>query len=90
MTVPKPDPFRSPLQEVYVFDRHRHRFLAKARAVANIELYDLLLLDGARSVFDQAVDAPNGAIPLARQNVLSVALARGEGPAVCRSHLCPV
>lgn len=38
MTVPKPDPFRSPLQEVHVFEICRHRFLAKARAVANIEL----------------------------------------------------
>jgi hypothetical protein len=87
MTVPKPDPFRSPLQEVHVFEICRHRFLAKARAVANIELYDLLLLDGARSVFDQAVDAPNGAIPLAGQMCYPWRLRVGKDPRFA-DHTC--
>ena len=67
MVVPDPDPQHAPLHEVHLFEIMRQRFLQKARAVANIDVYDLLLPDVTISVFDQAVKAKQGVLGLAGQ-----------------------
>ena len=64
MTVPPADPRRSPLGEMTIFEILRARFLGRAQAVASLEVNDLIMPDGAASVFDMAAQAPNGVISL--------------------------
>ncbi len=64
MTVPQPDPWKSPLAAAHCYEIMRERFLAQARAVANIDVFDLVLATPDGSVFDRAVRARSGAIPL--------------------------
>ena len=55
MDLPLPDPWASPNRGTGRFTRScAHRFLAEARAVANIDVHDLIAPGGA-SVFDSAV-----------------------------------
>lgn len=68
MTVPGPDPWRAPLQQTLVYEIIRHRFLARARACANIEVYDLLE-KGETTVFDDAVNSDTGVIRLGGRHV---------------------
>ncbi|PRY79821.1 glycosyltransferase family 2 protein [Marivita geojedonensis] len=63
MKVPPPAPWRSPLGAMSLYEILRLRFLSSARAVANLEVHDLLP-DGARNVFDSAVEAEGGVIAL--------------------------
>ena len=51
MDVPPPDPWRSPLGEWLIFEIIRNRFLRDARAVANIELCDLIAPISGKSLF---------------------------------------
>jgi hypothetical protein len=67
MDIPDPDPQHAPLHEVHLFEILRNRFLDQARAVANIDVYDLILPTQAPSVFDLAQDASQGVITLAGQ-----------------------
>lgn len=64
MTLPPADPRRSPLGEMTVFEILRARFLGRAQAVASLEVNDLIMPDGAATVFDMAAQAPNGVIAL--------------------------
>jgi len=64
MNVPPADPWKSPLGEMSVFEILRERFLARAQAVASLEMNDLIMADGATSVFDKAAHAPHGVISL--------------------------
>ncbi|UZD90880.1 glycosyltransferase family 2 protein [Cognatishimia activa] len=54
MEVPESDPWTSPLGQLGVFELLRHRFLNTARAVAQLDITDLLLRDRQASVFDRA------------------------------------
>ncbi|MCF6445475.1 glycosyltransferase family 2 protein [Nereida sp. MMG025] len=65
MEVPKPAPWTSPLGELLVFEIAKTRFLASARAVANIEVCDLMAPNLGPNVFDRAVTSQSGAIMLA-------------------------
>ena len=67
MDIPTPDPQHAPLHEVHLFEILRHRYLEQARAVANIDVYDLILPTQAACVFDQAQDASQGVLTLAGQ-----------------------
>ena len=67
MDIPDPDPQHAPLHEVHLFEILRNRFLDQAHAVANIDVYDLILPTQAPSVFDLAQDASQGVITLAGQ-----------------------
>lgn len=49
MTIPAADPFSAPLNEVHIFEICRHRFLATARSVANIDVYEMIR--GRKSIF---------------------------------------
>lgn len=63
MEVPEPSPWNSPLGTLSIYEILRARFLAKARAVANIDVHDLLI-ESETSVFDAALAAEAGLITL--------------------------
>jgi hypothetical protein len=67
MEIPPPDPWASPLAGTVLYEWSRARFLGKARAVANIDVYDLLVDQADMSVFDRAVQSANGYILLGGQ-----------------------
>ena len=67
MDIPDPDPQHAPLHEVHLFEILPHRYLEQARAVANIDVCDLILPTQAACVFDQAQDASQGVLTLAGQ-----------------------
>ncbi|MCK8465166.1 glycosyltransferase family 2 protein [Aliiroseovarius sp. S1339] len=66
MHVPPPAPWESPLGALTIYEIMRMRFLATARAVANIDVFDLMPA-GPESIFDTAVSAENGLITLIGQ-----------------------
>ncbi|MEO0381762.1 MAG: glycosyltransferase family 2 protein, partial [Pseudomonadota bacterium] len=63
MKVPKPDPWSAPLGALCLYEIIRERFLQTARAVANVDVYDLIT-KGDHTVFDMAVRAQGGVIQL--------------------------
>ncbi|MEK0165661.1 glycosyltransferase family 2 protein [Phaeobacter sp. A36a-5a] len=58
-TAPPDDPWRAPLGEFVIYEIIRARFLASARAVANLDLCDLLACDKGPTIFDRAVHVPS-------------------------------
>ncbi|KIC15048.1 glycosyl transferase family 2 [Leisingera sp. ANG-Vp] len=64
MEIPPADPWQAPLGEFLIYEILRARFLGRARAVANIDLFDLLAPGEGPNVFDRAVRAPSGCIRL--------------------------
>lgn len=88
MVVPQADPWTAPLGEIGVYEIIRARFLAKARAVANIDLHDLLRLDsGVPSPFDTAVNAPGCVVKLIGRHCHPWQVPKGERPAFS-DHVC--
>ena len=63
MTIPEPAPWGSPLEAPMIYEIMRARFLDNARAVANIDVHDLVARSDT-SVFDSAVSAESGLITL--------------------------
>jgi hypothetical protein len=72
MDIPKPAPWSAPLADVLIYEVLRRRYLETARAIANIEVYDLvpnadaleLPVHNGASIFDMAQDAANGVVQL--------------------------
>ncbi|MFT6169837.1 MAG: hypothetical protein ACJAR9_001961 [Celeribacter sp.] len=64
MAIPNPEPWSSPLADVLVYELLRRKYLETARAVANIEVYDLIPRTGDKTVFDLAQTAENGVVQL--------------------------
>ncbi|GAA6209333.1 hypothetical protein NBRC116601_26260 [Cognatishimia sp. WU-CL00825] len=62
MEIPPPDAWRAPLGQLNVFELLRARFLQKSRAVAQLDISDLVIQD--RSVFDQATETRDGVVTL--------------------------
>lgn len=87
MVLPPPDQFRAPLGELGLFEMMRRRFLNRARAVANIEVYDLLDPTDTPTVFDRAVAASDGVITLHGQEVYPWRL-RNEKATTFGDHSC--
>lgn len=87
MDIPPPDPQFSPLQEVHIYEICRHRFLGTARAVANIDVYDILFGDGRDTIFDRAVATPTGAIALVGRAAYPWRLRKGQA-ASFGDHIC--
>ncbi|SHH46280.1 glycosyltransferase family 2 protein [Cognatishimia maritima] len=88
MEIPEADPWTAPLGELGIFELLRHRFLAKARAVAQIDLTDLLLIkDDAQdeTVFDRAQQS--GVVPLVGQHVYPWRVRSGQ-TAHFADHAC--
>ncbi|MEE2944852.1 MAG: glycosyltransferase family 2 protein [Pseudomonadota bacterium] len=67
MEIPDPDPWTSPLGQLGIFELLRYRFLGKARAVAQLDVTDLLPKQGKKSVFDRA--QKTGVVALEGQHV---------------------
>jgi hypothetical protein len=86
MEDPAPDPWSAPLAAGCLHELLRHRFLAKARAVMNIDVHDILP-PGDGSVFDAAVSAGQGVIALEGERVYPWAVRKGR-QAHFADHIC--
>ena len=64
MDVPLPSPWDAPLGQHSVFELLRYRFLNEARAVATLDISDLLLEEADENIFDRAQSVPGGVIAL--------------------------
>ncbi|MGC3939439.1 glycosyltransferase family 2 protein [Roseobacter sp. EG26] len=87
MEIPPEDPWRAPLGEYLIYEIIRARFLSRARAVANIDLFDLLAREGGKSIFDSAVEAPSGCIPLEGVQAYPWRVRKGAQPRFA-DHIC--
>lgn len=87
MEIPAGDAWNSPLGELQLFELARARFLARARAVMNIELYDLLVISKGENVFDRAVTASNGCIQLDGHQIYPWRV-RNDDVAQFGDHIC--
>ncbi|MDO5620908.1 MAG: glycosyltransferase family 2 protein [Paracoccus sp. (in: a-proteobacteria)] len=88
MEQPAPDPWHAPLSYRLLFDLIRAKFLASARAVANLELMDLVAPPDERgSIFDMAQDMPMGVLPLRGERVYPWGLRKGTEPGF-GDHIC--
>lgn len=87
MEIPKPAPWAAPLGELQIFELARARFLATARAVMNIETYDLIALSDGVNVFDRAVTASTGVIQLNGHQVFPWRV-RNNADAKFGDHIC--
>ncbi|RSK33035.1 glycosyltransferase family 2 protein [Rhodovulum iodosum] len=88
MEVPAPDPWTAPLGETVIYEWMRHRFLARARAVANIDVHDLVLPIDGGTVFERAEAAAGGLVQLVGQRVYPWQIRKGAearfGDHICR------
>lgn len=86
MTVPPPDPWHAPLGAIIWYEIARCRFLQQARAVANVDVHDLILPDKG-SVFDMAVDSESGLVVLRGRHCFPWRVRDGSAPAF-GDHIC--
>ena len=63
------DLWRAPFGETVVLEALRRRWLGRARAVAYLDIADLLVPDRGASVFDRAAAEPDRVVPLVGQEV---------------------
>ena len=87
MEIPPADPWSAPLGEFLIYEILRARFLARARAVANIDLFDLLAPGEGMNVFDRAVAAPSGCLQLGGVQAYPWRVRKGDEPAF-GDHIC--
>jgi len=87
MDIPGADPWRAPFADVLLYEYVRHRYLDRARAVANIDVYDLILPLNSGTVFDRAVGSTSGAIQLVGQQVYPWRVRKGDDPGFA-DHIC--
>ncbi|TCO74007.1 glycosyltransferase family 2 protein [Rhodovulum euryhalinum] len=87
MDLPPPDPWTAPPGELQLYEWLRHAFLDEARAVANIELYDLLAPADGPSVFDRAAAAPSGTLSLIGRHAFPWRPRDPDAPGFA-DHLC--
>ncbi|AJE45512.1 glycosyltransferase family 2 protein [Celeribacter indicus] len=78
MEQPEPDPWSAPFAEILLYEFLRRMYLQTARAVANIDVHDLIPRQGAISVFDLAQEAGNGVVQLAGRQVYPWRVRDGE------------
>ncbi|MBT5822626.1 MAG: glycosyltransferase family 2 protein [Rhodobacteraceae bacterium] len=86
MVVPHPSPWDAPLGALCFYEMAKLRFLAGARAVANIDVHDLLT-PSETSVFDTAVGAEGGLIALLGQHCYPWRV-RNNHPTLYADHIC--
>lgn len=88
MEPPAPDPWRARLGEVVLYEYLRWRFLSQARAVANLDVTDLLAPVEGEGVFDRAVAAGDGVVALIGTRIFPWSLRKGReagfGDHICR------
>ena len=86
MKVPPPAPWEAPLGALCYYEITRARFLDQVRAVANIDVHDLLMRSEV-SVFDTAVVAVGGLIALIGQHCYPWRV-RNDHPTLFGDHIC--
>ncbi|MEL6807560.1 MAG: glycosyltransferase family 2 protein [Pseudomonadota bacterium] len=86
MNVPAPDPWSAPLGALCIYEIMRERFLHAARAVANIDVYDLITRNEA-TVFDMAVRANGGVVQLMGEHCYPWRVRDGD-PIGFGDHIC--
>ncbi|MGB0958946.1 MAG: glycosyltransferase family 2 protein [Halocynthiibacter sp.] len=86
MTLPKPDPWTSPLGLQSLYELFHRKFLSKARAVANLEVNDLVHSDQG-TMFDAAVASQNGSVMLLGTPVFPWRVREGDTPHFA-DHVC--
>ncbi|MDX8353652.1 glycosyltransferase family 2 protein [Cognatiyoonia sp. IB215182] len=86
MKVPAPDPWQAPLGVLTWYEITRMRFLAEARAVANIDVHDLITASET-SAFDRAVGAKGGLITLSGRHCYPWRT-RPNQPTRFADHIC--
>ena len=86
MTIPAPSPWDAPLGAMTWYEIARLRFLADARAVANIDVHDLIPRN-QESVFDSAVAAVGALITLSGRHCYPWRVRMGE-PTLFADHIC--
>lgn len=85
---PAPDPWRAPLYEMSIFDIARRRFLTEARAIASLDLHDLLRpVPRLPSPFELAARAPGHVIELVGQHAYPWRVRKGRPPGF-GDHVC--
>lgn len=84
---PEPDPWFSPIGVPLFYEIARMRFLNKARAVANFDVYDLLVDTAETSIFDRAVNSKTGLLPLYGKHCYPWRL-RKKDPVLFADHIC--
>ncbi len=87
MEIPDGDGWASPISQVMIYELIRNRFLGTARAVANLDVYDLMIEGDKTTVFDAAVAAETGVIPLGGRHVYPWRT-RKNRPAEFGDHIC--
>ena len=87
MDPPGEDRWRAPLGEISLYEILRHRYLATARAVMNLDLSDLLAPPEGAGVFDRAEAAAGGVVPLAGRHVYPWRVPDGRS-ATYADHIC--
>lgn len=86
MVVPAPSPWDAHLGALSYYEITKLRFLKSARAVANIDVHDLLTR-GETSVFDAAVIADGGLIAIIGQHCYPWRV-RNKQPTLFADHVC--
>lgn len=86
MDIPTPAPWTAPLSALLFYEIARTRLLAQARAVANIDVFDLLVPDEP-NVFDSAIAADGGLIPLLGRHAYPWRV-RDKDPIRFADHIC--
>lgn len=87
MDAPEPDPWRAPLGDLQIYELIKHRFLAAARAVMNIEVHDLLAPAKGPNIFDRTVASSSGLIVLAGKQAFPWRVRKDEDPNF-GDHIC--
>lgn len=89
MTPPEPDPWSSPLGEGLIHEALKWRFLAQARAVATLDVTDLLQprAEGQPSAFDLVRQARTGVVMLVGRRIYPWRVRAGR-PQHFGDHIC--
>ena len=87
MDVLPPEPWSSPLGVLSIYEIMRERFIGDARAVANIDVHDLIC-PGEVSVFDNAVSAKGGLISLTGRHCYPWRVRKNAGFVQFGDHTC--
>jgi hypothetical protein len=86
MEIPPSDPWHAPLGAMCLYEIMRARFLGDVRAVANLDVHDLLLKD-TPNIFDEAIAATGGLIPLIGRHCYPWRVRNGK-PTLFADHIC--
>jgi len=86
MKIPEPSPWDAPLGAMSLYEILRTRFLSEARAVANLDVHDLIPVD-APNIFENAVAAEGGVIALIGRHCYPWRV-RKDQPTLFADHIC--